>query len=97
MTRSARDFLHQLGVALPEELLVQTWSVPVVVRALRSLAPALDFAAVFAALDDDALLLAGPRAFAFLQTVWQHTAQPGTLLSLCSRPWRSRRRGAYGS
>ena len=85
MTRSARDFLHQLGVALPEELLVQTWSVPVVVRALRSLAPALD---------DDALLLAGPRAFAFLQTVWQHTGQPGTLLSLCSRPWRSRRRGA---
>ena len=82
MTRSARDFLHQLGVALPEELLVQTWSVP---------------AAVFAALDDDALLLAGPRAFAFLQSVWQHTGQPGTLLSLCSRPWRSRRRGAYGS
>ena len=76
---------------------MQAWSVPVVVHALRSLAPALDFAAVFAALDDDALLLGGPRAFAFLQSVWQHTGQSGTLLSLCDRPWRSRRRGAYGS
>lgn len=72
-------------------MLVQTWSAPVVVRSLRSLMPALDFAAVFAALDDDALLLAGPRAFAFLQAVWQQAGQPGSLLQLCGQPWRSRR------
>ena len=96
ITRSAKDYLHALGVALPEELLVQTWSAPVVVRALRTLAPALDFAAVFAALDDDALPLAGPRAFAFLQAVWRESGQPGTLLTLCGKPWHGRRRRTEG-
>lgn len=78
-------------------MVVRSYDTRVLVHALRTFDPQLDFRAAFAALDTPSFSLRSGRALQWLDALWSDAGLPGHVGELAHGRWNNRRGRASDS